>query len=78
MTTTTLDQFSTGDTLKITEINDIKLAKRLLGYSICVGSVIEFKEVAPLGDPLVISCRTADIAIRKIDSQKVVCTLWKK
>lgn len=73
-----LDHFSIGDSLKIISIPNDKLEKRLLGFGIYRGSIIQLKDIAPLGDPYIITHNTTEIAIRKQDISYLECELWKK
>lgn len=51
-----------------------KLAKRLLALGCIVGTEVEVKTMAPLGDPIVIDLRGSSLAIRKKDAIKIkVC-----
>lgn len=75
---THLNHFSIGDKLKIIRINDERLYNRLLGFGIYTGSVIELKDVAPLGDPFIIANNLTEIAIRKSDILYLECELWRK
>ena len=64
--------------LKLGEIGKIdvikgneKLAKRLLALGLIDGTDIQLKRIAPLGDPLIVSLRGFDLAIRKKDAQNI-------
>lgn len=74
----TLDYFSLGQQVKIKGIQDKRLEQRLLGYGICVGSIVELRDIAPLGDPFIIASNTTEIAIRKTDCHFLECELWTK
>ena len=50
---------------------DDKLAKRLLALGCIEGTEIELKRVAPLGDPIIVSLRGFDLAIRKSDAKNI-------
>lgn len=50
---------------------DSKLAKRLSALGCIEGTEIELKRIAPLGDPLVLSLRGFDLAIRKKDAKNI-------
>lgn len=61
-----------GDTGIITEINcDDKLTKRLLALGCIEGTKITLKNIAPLGDPLIVNLRGADFALRKKDAKNI-------
>ena len=50
---------------------DPKLAKRLKALGCVKGTEVKVKLVAPLGDPIVISFRGFDLAIRKTDAKNI-------
>lgn len=50
---------------------DEKLTKRLLALGCIEGTEISIKRSAPLGDPIVISFRGFDMAIRKKDARGI-------
>lgn len=78
MSTQRLTQFTIGDSVKIISIQNEKLEKRLLGFGIYCGSIIQLKDVSPLGDPFIITNNVTEIAIRKNDIIYLECELWKK
>lgn len=49
-----------------------KFSKRLLALGCTEGTEIELKRSAPLGDPLIISVRGFELAIRKLDAQNII------
>lgn len=50
---------------------DPKLAKRLRALGCVKGTQVKVKLVAPLGDPMIISFRGFDLAIRKNDAKNI-------
>ena len=50
---------------------DPKLAKRLKALGCVKGTQVKVKLVAPLGDPIIISFRGFDLAIRKNDAKNI-------
>ncbi|ASW43524.1 FeoA family protein [Clostridium isatidis] len=52
-------------------LGDKKLAKRLLALGCVKGTELEVKMVAPLGDPILVSFRGFDLAIRKKDAKNI-------
>ena len=48
-----------------------KLAKRLLALGCINNTEIEVKKIAPLGDPILVSFRGFDLAIRKKDAKNI-------
>ena len=61
-----------GESGKIHSIEgNEKLAKRLLALGLIDGTEIKLKRIAPLGDPLIVSLRGFDLAIRKKDAKNI-------
>jgi ferrous iron transport protein A len=50
---------------------DEKLTKRLLALGCISNTEIEVKKIAPLGDPILVSFRGFDLAIRKRDAKNI-------
>ncbi len=50
---------------------DPKLAKRLRALGCVKGTQVKVKLIAPLGDPILISFRGFDLAIRKKDAKNI-------
>lgn len=50
---------------------DPRLAKRLKALGCVKGTEVKVKLVAPLGDPILISFRGFDLAIRKRDAKNI-------
>lgn len=50
---------------------DERLAKRLSALGCIEGTQVKLKRVAPLGDPIIISLRGFDLAIRKKDAYNI-------
>lgn len=50
---------------------DERLAKRLLALGFIEGTEIFLKNSAPLGDPIIVSVRGFDMAIRKKDANNI-------
>ena len=48
-----------------------KLVKRLLALGCIANTEIEVKNIAPLGDPIVIRFRGFDLALRKSDAKNI-------
>lgn len=62
-----------GDSKKIDNIvGDPKLCKRLFALGAIKGTEVSLKQVAPLGDPLIINFRGFDLAIRKKDAKNIL------
>ena len=52
-------------------LGDPKLAKRLKALGCVKGTQVKIKLVAPLGDPILITFRGFDLAIRKNDAKNI-------
>ena len=50
---------------------DPRIAKRLKALGCVKGTQVKIKLVAPLGDPILISFRGFDLAIRKNDAKNI-------
>lgn len=53
---------------------DSKLAKRLSALGCIEGTEVALKRVAPFGDPVILSLRGFDLAIRKKDAKNIHLT----
>ena len=51
---------------------DDKLSKRLLALGFIRGTKVVMKTVAPLGDPIILTVRGYDLAIRKKDAKNIL------
>ena len=51
---------------------DDKLTKRLLALGCIVGTKVIMKTIAPLGDPIILTLRGYDLAIRKKDAKNIL------
>lgn len=61
-----------GQTAYVRDISgDNKLAKRLMALGCVKGTEVKVKMIAPLGDPILISFRGFDLAIRKSDAKNI-------
>lgn len=50
---------------------NLGLAKRLSALGCIEGTEVELKRIAPLGDPIILSLRGFDLAIRKKDAKNI-------
>ncbi|WP_234123725.1 FeoA family protein [Clostridium hydrogenum] len=64
--------------LNLNEVGEIKnisgderLAKRLLALGFIEGTNVKVKNFAPFGDPILVSVRGYDVAIRKNDAKNI-------
>ncbi|WP_270942397.1 FeoA family protein [Romboutsia lituseburensis] len=68
----TVHDLKIGQRAIIKVINsDEKIKKRLLALGCVEGTEIQVKKVAPLSDPIVVTFRGFDMAIRKNTAQKI-------
>ena len=49
-----------------------KLVKRLLALGCITNTEIQVKNIAPLGDPIIVRFRGFDLAIRKSDAKNII------
>ncbi|MGL4876369.1 MAG: FeoA family protein [Clostridium sp.] len=67
-----LSDLKIGESGIISSINgDEKLAKRLLALGCLEGTEVKLKALSPFKDPLIISFRGFDLAIRKNDAKNI-------
>lgn len=67
-----VNEVKIGSTAFIDYINcDEKLTKRLYALGAIKGTPVTIKASAPLGDPLILTLRGFDIAIRKKDAKNI-------
>ena len=70
---TTVFDLKIGEKGIINNINgNDKLARRLLALGCINNTEIEVKKIAPFGDPILVSFRGFNIAIRKADAKNIV------
>lgn len=67
----TLKDGKTGMTLKIQQIGDSDLKERLMTMGLTPGTKVTVLRSAPLGDPIAISVRSYNLALRRADAAKV-------
>lgn len=68
-----LTELKIGDTKKVINIcASDKLNKRLLTLGLVSGTSLTLKRKAPFGDPLIITFRGFDIALRKQDAKHII------
>lgn len=72
----TIYNLKVGQTGVVRDVSgDEALAKRLLALGCVKGTEVKIKMKAPLGDPLLISFRGFDLAIRKKDARNIYLTV---
>lgn len=62
-----IGQYGTIDKI----VGNEKLAKRLSALGCIEGTRIQYKRVAPLGDPIILNLRGFDLSIRKKDAKNI-------
>ena len=68
----TIFNMKIGESGTVSDVKgDPKLAKRLKALGCVNGTQVKVKLVAPLGDPILISFRGFDLAIRKKDAKNI-------
>jgi ferrous iron transport protein A len=68
----TIFNMKVGQSGTISDVGgDPRLAKRLRALGCVKGTQVKVKLVAPLGDPILISFRGFDLAIRKTDAKNI-------
>lgn len=69
----TLKDMRPGESAKIVEINAQGALKRhLMDMGLTRGSLVTFRKVAPLGDPIELTIRGYELSIRKNEAEYVV------
>lgn len=69
----TLKNMRPGESAKIVEINaQGALKRRLMDMGLTRGSLVTFRKVAPLGDPIELTIRGYELSIRKNEAEYVV------
>lgn len=69
----TLKDMRPGESAKIVEINaQGALKRRLMDMGLTRGSLVTFRKVAPLGDPIELTIRGYELTIRKNEAEYVV------
>ena len=69
----TLKDMRPGESAKIVEINaQGALKRRLMDMGLTRGSLVTFRKVAPLGDPIELTIRGYELSIRKNEAESVV------
>ena len=66
----TLKDMRPGESAKIVEINaQGALKRRLMDMGLTRGSLVTFRKVAPLGDPIELTIRGYELSIRKNEAE---------
>ena len=67
----TLKEGKPGMELKVLEIGESELKDRLMTMGVIPGTKIKVLRSAPLGDPIAISIRSYNLAMRREDAEKI-------
>lgn len=67
----TLRDVKAGKTVVIEEIEEFPLKARLMSMGLIAGTRIRVLRSAPLGDPIAISVRAYNLALRLADAEKI-------
>ena len=67
----TLKDGKTGMTLKILKIDESDLKQRMMTMGLIPGTKVKILRSAPLGDPIAIGVRSYNLALRRVDAEKV-------
>lgn len=70
----TLKDGKTGAKLRIEALADSPLKERLLTMGLLPGTVVTVLRAAPLGDPMAISVRSYNLALRRADAANIEVT----
>lgn len=57
--------------LKVESIGDSELKQRLMTMGVIPGTTIKVLRSAPLGDPIAISLRSYNLAMRRADAERI-------
>jgi len=67
----TLKEGKPGMMLKVQSIGDSALKQRLMTMGVIPGTTIKVLRSAPLGDPIAISLRSYNLAMRRADAERI-------
>lgn len=70
--TMSLDNIPIGQTVKVKDISDGSIKRRLMDMGIVPGLEISVEDKAPLGDPIEILVRGYKLTLRKNEAQKIL------
>ncbi|MBE6098791.1 MAG: ferrous iron transport protein A [Anaerovibrio sp.] len=69
-----LKEAKQGMTLRVESIGDSLLKERLMTMGLIPGVRVKVMRSAPLGDPMAISIRSYNLAMRRDDAEKIEVT----
>lgn len=67
----TLKEGKPGMMLKVQSIGESALKQRLMTMGVIPGTTIKVLRSAPLGDPIAISLRSYNLAMRRADAERI-------
>ena len=68
----TLKEVPCGQTVKVTKLNgEGPVKRRIMDMGITKGVEIYVRQVAPLGDPVVVTVRGYELSLRKADAEMI-------
>ena len=73
-----LSEAKKGDFVRIESIDNEKLSVQLLCMGCMVGEIALIEQIAPLGDPMMISIDGSLLSLRKSDAREVIVSQLKK
>ncbi len=68
----TLNRVHAGSSVKVEYLETSPLKERLMSMGLVPGTIIKVLRSAPLGDPMAISVRSYNLALRLNDAEKIV------
>jgi ferrous iron transport protein A len=69
----TLKDIKVGGTAKVVKINgEGAIKRRIMDMGITKGVEIYVRKMAPLGDPMEVTVRGYELAVRKADAEKII------
>ena len=70
----TLNDVKPGTTVKIEGLENSNIKSRLMSMGLIKGTQIKVLRSAPMGDPMAISIRSYNLAVRVADAKKITVT----
>ena len=68
----TLDKVAVGDTVKIARLNGAgPVKRRIMDMGLTRGTEVTVRKIAPLGDPIELTVRGYELAIRKDEAAAI-------
>jgi len=70
----TLNDVKPGTTVKIEGLENSNIKSRLMSMGLIKGTSVKVLRSAPMGDPMAISVRSYNLAVRIADAKKITVT----